>query len=84
MAPVVATKIDEGELAARAEVLCGVLYLFAGLLEVAFRLIGLALGFHLTVACGPADPFLGLALKFLSLVLGLIAFGHFCLLGWGV
>jgi hypothetical protein len=84
MGPGVATKIDESELAARAEVLYGVLYLLAGLLEVALRLIGLTLGFHLTVARGPPDAFLGLALEFLSLVPGLVAFSHFCLLGLGV
>src|SRR5215217_6332445 len=57
-------------------VLEGVLDLLAGLLQVALGLVGPTLGLQLVVIGGPAEPFFGLPLDLLGLVLGLVINAH--------
>src|SRR5215210_6677668 len=57
-------------------VLEGVLDLLAGLLQVALGLVGPTLGLRFLVIGGPAEPFLGLPLDLLGLVLGLVIDAH--------
>jgi hypothetical protein len=49
-----------------------VFHLFAGLLQTALRLLGSAFGLQVLIVGGVADRLLGLALKFLGLVIGLV------------
>src|SRR5215212_8188089 len=66
------------ELITRREqsVLEGVLDLLAGLLQVALGLVGPTLGLQFLVIGGPAEPFFGLPLVLLGLVLGLVIDAH--------
>src|SRR5215204_929429 len=57
-------------------VLEGVLDLLADLLQVALGLVGLPFDLQFVVIGGPAEPFFGLPLELLGLVLGLVINSH--------